>query len=189
MSDDDLGTPVPDFDSMLDDIFGDENLFDGVDYDKLPDDPFALPENTYRWQVTDIVLKPTEKNKSKFGFIIKYVIVEGSYSRRVTSEWLHYPNKSDGSTPDEVIRSKSILKNRFNAFGISPADQAQINHRNYRDYIMGCQFYGTTRNETDKKTHQVNVRFKKVVPVTGGSGSSDFDPFGGNSDNGVPPGF
>lgn len=132
-----IGTP--DNDDPFAAILGDGNLFDGVDREELPDDPFALPKNMYKWRVVSAELKPTENNDKKFGIMFKYEVADGDFAKRMTQEWMHYWNPQDGSTEQQKTIALAKMNQLLKAFGLSDEQISQFNHRNYKS-VLGSEF-------------------------------------------------
>lgn len=105
------------------------SFFDGVeDLDTIPDDPFGIPDNTYRVRIMEANYGPTRATEKddipKYGITVKYQIIDGEYQTAFPfQEWLHTPGKNDDpNDPDpkkkaEVRRSHSNLKKHFLAYG------------------------------------------------------------------------
>lgn len=99
------------------------SFFDNVDdLDTIPDDPFGLPDNTYKVRIVEAKYGPTQGTKEdanpKFGITVKYQITEGDYVTAFPfTEWLHTPGGSDDPTSPDIRRSLSNLKKHFLAYG------------------------------------------------------------------------
>jgi hypothetical protein len=175
-----LGDDVPDAPS-LDDIFGDGNAFDTVKIDELPDDPFGLPANTYRWSIDSVELAPTKNNSEKYNITVISKIVSGPYADRQVYEWLHYPRVDkngkalDGSSEVDLTRSFANLNLHLKAYGLSDDQIAKFNHRNYKELLMGNEYYATTYNQKDAKSGRTNVKLKDFRSLDQGSGQADND--------------
>ena len=113
---------------MSDGLFGDLNLEDA------PDDPNAIPDNTYEAYLTDLKKGPT-KDGSKVGVTFTYTISEGALDGRKVTEW-----KSANPTDDEA--TKGYLKQRILGLGV-PADRiSQVDPSD----LIGKHVYITVKN-------------------------------------------
>lgn len=118
------------------------SFFDAVDdLDDIPDDPFALPNNTYKVRITAANYGPTQGTKDqdvpKYGITVTYQIIEGEYSTFFPfTEWLHVPGENDDpNDPDEKVRSAvrrshSSLKKHFLAYGFEQSELRNIKPEN-----------------------------------------------------------
>lgn len=165
-------------DNPLDSIFGDGNVFDSVELDSLPDNPFELPANTYRWRIVGAEMKMSEKGN--LGLILKYSVAEGSYVNRQAGEWLRIPFPKDGLDEAQRTQAFSNLNLHLRAFGLSDDQIKTFSHRNCNQ-LLGSEFWGTTVNVTRKDDpSRKDIRFTKLVSLTGRT-DTDYDPFGNNS--------
>jgi hypothetical protein len=173
--------------SALDSVFGEGGLFEDVDLDTLPKNPFSLPDNTYRFRITKVNIQPTAATKDleekKYGFTLTYQVAEGDYENRIITEWLHYPQRNDGSTEAQRIQSLANLKNHLEAYGLSNEDIKKFNHRTAFDMLDGNEFYATLTNKKDKNGKD-QVQFSKWSRLEGFTGGDSYDPFAPKPDAG-----
>lgn len=166
--------------SPLDDIFGDVNVFDNVDRDSLPDNPFELPANTYRFRINGAEMKMTEpKNgqSKKCGLILKYVVAEGSYANRRAGEWLRIPYPNEIIEEADKVSAMSNLNLHLKAFGLSDEQIKGFNHRNCNQ-LLGAEFYGTTVNVTNREDpSRKDIKLVKWIPLSGGGSDDGYDVF------------
>lgn len=135
-------------------------FFANHNVDDIPDDPNALPNNTYHFQVTSAELKPT-KDGSKTGITFKYQIISGPWSNFFPlTDWVQVP---DEKTPaDKIERMLSYLKMRLLAFNFTPDEIQEFDKANVPDTIRR-EFYGTTNLKKDGNNTQIRVvRFDPV---------------------------
>lgn len=139
--------------------------FANVDVDDVPDNPNELPNNTYKFQVTSAVLKPTNSG-DKTGITFKYQIVDGSWSNFFPLvDWVRVPDGN--SKPDEVNRMLSYIKMRLLAFGFTP-DEIQEFGPEMVDKCIKRTFYGTTSTKKDNQGN-TNIKVMKFDPIGEGS--------------------
>jgi hypothetical protein len=165
----------------IDALLSDEgNLFDNVDIEALPEDPFGVPDGTYRFRITDVKFKVTNATKDlpvkKVGVTFSYAIADGPYEKRWASEWLYFPTKIDGEDEGKKVSALANLRNHLIAFGLSSSDLATFNHRNAKDMLDGNEFYGTVVNKKDKQGVK-RLNFNKWVSLDGAGTGDDYDPF------------
>ncbi len=110
------------------------SLFGDLDLDNAPDDPFAIPDATYRAFLTNVKKAPTKDGK-KTGVTFKYKISEGDYEGREVTEW-----KSANATDD--VRTKSFLKQRIISLGV-PTDRLGVVDPGD---LIGKEVYVTVKN-------------------------------------------
>lgn len=162
---DDSNSAPPFGDAFDDDsVFGD-GMFEDVDFEAIPDDPFQLPPNTYIMRVTSAKMNPGKENVNRYSIAMVYEVIDGQYKGRKVREWLHYPTKNDGVEADKKVISLSLMKARLTAFGYAPDEIKSFNHRNYQEMMIGKEFAGTTYNQKDRNSDQVNVRLNKTTPL------------------------
>lgn len=95
-----------------------ENLFGDIDFGNVPDDPFAIPDNSYLAFVTDVKTGPT-KAGDKIGLTLTYTIADGEFEGRKVTEWKQIVQPADPAHPTaEEARSLSYLKSRMVDLGI-----------------------------------------------------------------------
>lgn len=139
--------------------------FSTVNVDDIPDNPNELPNNTYKFQVTSVELKPT-KDKSKTGITFKYQIIEGAWSNFFPLvDWVRVPDAN--TKPDEIERMLSYLKMRLLAFGFS-LDEIQEFDKGDEIKCLRREFWGTTyaKKGDDNNTQ---IRVQKFDPIGDGS--------------------
>lgn len=140
--------------------------FANVEIDDIPDNPNELPNNTYTFQVTSAILKPT-RDGGKTGITFKYQIVEGSWSNFFPLvDWVRVPD--DKTNPSEVQRMLSYLKMRLLAFGFSP-EEIQDFGPDMVDKCLNRRFYGTTSAKKDDNTGNTNIKVVKFDPINDGA--------------------
>ncbi len=111
------------------------SLFGDLDLDNAPDDPFLIPDATYRAFLTDVKKGPTKKNPHKLYVNFKYKISEGDYEGQEVGEW-----KSANASDD--TRTKSFLKQRLISLGV-PADRLGVVEP---ADLIGKEVYVTVKN-------------------------------------------
>lgn len=116
-------------------IFGDQ------DWNSVPDDPFALPDNSYVAFVTNVKVGPT-KAGDKVGMTITYTIDGGGYDGREVTEWKRIPQVDNPKSPsDSEKRDLSFLKARMRDLGV-PAERMNSIEP---DDLIGIRCVITTR--------------------------------------------
>jgi hypothetical protein len=90
-------------------------IFDGLNLDQASTDPWAVPDGTYEFNVTECSVGPTKKG-DKFGIMFKFEMISGSEAGKNYTEWLEIP-KPENVSP-EAIRSRSFLRQRLESLGI-----------------------------------------------------------------------
>lgn len=110
------------------------SLFGGLDLESAADDPFAIPDSTYKAYLTDVQKKPT-RDGSKVGVTFKYRISEGDYKDQEVTEW-------KSANPGDDIRTKSFLKQRIVSLGV-PADRIGVVDPGD---LIGKEVYITVKN-------------------------------------------
>lgn len=160
---------------------------DAGDLDAIPDDPFALPDNTYKVRIIEARYGPTQGTKDsetpKFGITLKYQITEGKYSSFFPfTEWLHSPGKDDDKDALEIQRSYSTLKKHFLALGFAVTELNDIKPDNGRDkegtvpMLVDREAYVKTVTRLDKNKRK-QIQINDITPVDGatdtGSDSGD----------------
>lgn len=136
------------------------SMFGDLDIESAADDPFAVPDNTYRAFVTDVEVKPT-KDGSKTGMTIIYKISEGEHEGKQIREWKNIPQPVDPKNPsDDDKRAMSFLKQRLLDLGV-PADR--INQVTPDDLIAKEVTVSVKNNDG-----YVNVRKVTLVQETAG---------------------
>lgn len=156
--------------------------FSDVEIDDIPDDPNALPNNTYKFKVTSAVFAKTKTDPSKpdkvikDGITFKYQIVEGAWSSFFPLvDWVQVPDKN--TKADEVSRMLSALKMRLLAFGFTVEEIKDFSP----DMVSDCvhkSFYGTTYLRKDAKNGgQTNIKVTTFAPV-----DADVDLLGDDMD-------
>jgi hypothetical protein len=147
----------------------------GVDVNDVPDNPNELPNDTYRFQVTSAVLKPTGDG-SKTGITFKYQIVDGAWQTFFPlTDWVRVPDSN--TKQDEIPRMLSFLKMRLLGFGFSPEAIQDFGPEMVNDCI-GKTFFGTTSARKDKDGN-TNIRVSKFSPI--GEGSDTMIDMGGEA--------
>lgn len=103
------------------------SFFDNVkNLDEIPDDPFGIPDGTYKIRVIEATHNPTKNDQNKFGLLLKYQVIEGPYSNAFPfTEWLHTPGQNDDPSDVNIMRSYANLKKHFLAFGFG-ADELHL---------------------------------------------------------------
>lgn len=149
------------------------SFFDGVkNLDEIPDDPFALPDNTYRCRIVSAEHNPTRNDPNKYGILVKYQIIEGDYSNFLPfGEWIHTPNSSDDPDNPQIRRSYANLKKHFIAYGFGADELAGVTVEALKDR----EVYIKTRSV--KENGRTNIKVSDLTPVSDGSGID----FGDNS--------
>jgi hypothetical protein len=97
------------------------SIFGELDVESAADDPFAIPDNTYRAVLTDAKVGPT-KAGDKIGLTLIYTInSDDQFNERIVSEWKGIPEPNDPKnlTEDES-RQAAFLKQRMLSLGIPP---------------------------------------------------------------------
>lgn len=178
-----LGNPSSSNESNddLDNLFGESNVFDSVNREELPDNPFELPANTYRWRITSVKMARTGKGTGdKVGLTLKYVVAEGPYTNRQAGEWLRIPFPSEDIEESQRIQALSNLNLHLKAFGLSVEQINGFNHRNCNQ-LLGTEFWGTTVNAADRQDpSRKNIKFTKWIPLSGNNSGDEYNPFGLN---------
>lgn len=139
------------------------SIFGELDVESANDDPFQIPDNTYRATVTDAKVGPTN-NGDKVGLTIVYTInSDDEHDGKSVSEWKHIPTPNDPKnlTPEES-KAASFLKQRMLSLGI-PAER--INSVTPDD-LKAREVYITTKTTTSNDRIYTNVR--KVVVIEDG---------------------
>lgn len=97
------------------------SIFGDLDVESAADDPFAVPNNTYRTILTDAKVGPT-KAGDKIGLTITWTIQsEDEHNGKMITEWKHIPDPGDPKNlSDEEKRAASFLKKRMLDLGIPP---------------------------------------------------------------------
>jgi hypothetical protein len=186
-----VGTPQSDEETTsndLDLILDEGSIFDGVDLDSLPTNPFAIPDGTYKFRITGVKFSVTNATKDqdikKVGVTFSYVVAEGDYEGRETTEWLYYPQKNDTEGPSKRVAGISNMRNHLEAYGIEQSDLTSFNHKTANDMVVGNEFYATVRvKKSNKPGDRDFTNFSDHRSLTGST--DDFDPFGSNDG----PGF
>jgi hypothetical protein len=156
-----------------------ESWFSNVDIDDVPDNPNVLPDNTYKFNITEAKVGPT-KDKSKTGITFRYQIVEGAWSTFFPIvDWVRVP---DAKTPrEEIPRILSYIKMRLLAFGFS-VEEIQNFGPKMIEQCVNRKFYGTTTVKKGKEGQQDQVRVNKFDPINGDSDTADLLDGVGSSD-------
>jgi hypothetical protein len=95
-------------------------LFGDIDFGNVPDDPFAIPDNSYLAYLTEVKTGPT-KAGDKIGLTLVYTIAEGEFEGRKVQEWKQIVQPADPAHPTaEEARSLSYLKARMLDLGVRP---------------------------------------------------------------------
>lgn len=127
------------------------SLFGDLALEGAPDDPFAIPDSTYRAYLTDVKKGPT-KDKSKVGVTFRYKISEGDHKDQEITEW-------KSANPGDDTRTKSFLKQRIIGLGV-PADRISVVDPSD---LIGKEVFVTTK----MRNGFTNVQ--NVVPVDAGT--------------------
>lgn len=94
------------------------SLFGDIDFGSVPDDPFAIPDNSYIAYLTEVKSGPT-KAGDKIGLTLTYTITDGEFTGRKVTEWKQIVTPADPAHPTaEEARSLSYLKARMTDLGI-----------------------------------------------------------------------
>jgi hypothetical protein len=96
-------------------------IFGELDVEAAADDPFAVPNNTYRTILTDAKVGPT-KAGDKIGMTLTWTIQsEDEHNGKMITEWKHIPTPANPKElTDEEKRTTSFLKKRMLDLGIPP---------------------------------------------------------------------
>jgi hypothetical protein len=140
------------------------SFFDNVEnLDEIPDDPFALPDNTYLCRIVEATHDHTKNDKNKFGILVKYQIIEGPFSSFFPfGEWLHTPNPSDDPNDMQTMRSYANLKKHFMAYGFGADELKSVTVEDLKDR----EVYVKTYTKKDKEGRN-NIRIADLTPVDG----------------------
>ena len=146
--------------------------FSTVNVDDIPDDPNALPNNTYKFQVISAKLAPT-KDSTKTGITFKYQILEGAWSNFFPLvDWVQVPDER--TKPDEIERMLSYLKMRLLAFGFS-SDEIQEFEPGHELKCINRNFYGTTFSKKQDNGNP-QIRVQKFDPIDDSSDEGSMFP-------------
>lgn len=130
-----------------------DSLFGDLDLDNAPDDPFAIPDGTYKAYLTDVRKGPTKDGK-KVGVTFKFKISEGDHKDQEVTEW-------KSANPTDDVRTKSFLKQRIIGLGV-PADRISVIDP---EDLIGKEVYITT------KSRNGFTNIQNAVPVDAGESS------------------
>lgn len=156
------------------------SFFEGYEVDDIADDPNNLPNDTYKFKVTQAELKLT-KDGSKTGITFRYQIVEGQWSTFYPLvDWVQVPDK--GVPKDERGRMLSYLKSRLLAFGFSTEEIQGFGPGSEKECI-NRYFWGTTSSRKDRNTGNTSIRVVKFDPV--GDGADTMVDFGDDNSSDV----
>lgn len=136
-----------------------ENIWGDLDVESAADDPFAVPNNTYKAILTDVKVGPT-KAGDKVGITLTWTIdSEDEHNGKFITEWKHIPRPVDPQNlTDDESRAASFLKKRMLDLGIPPE---RVNTVRPED-LMGRECMVTVVN----KDGYTNVR--KVILIEDG---------------------
>jgi len=94
------------------------SIFGDLDVESAADDPFAVPDNTYKAFLFDVKVGPT-KDGTKTGMSLTYKISEGEHEGKQITEWKRIPTPADPKNLDaDDQRALSFLKARMLSLGI-----------------------------------------------------------------------
>lgn len=145
------------------------SFFDDVNVDDIPDDPNALPNDTYKMKVTEAKIGPTQ-NGDKTGITFRYQIIEGSWKTFYSlTDWVRVPDGKEN--PEERPRMLSYLKTRLIGFGFD-SDEIKSFGKETVEECVGRVFWGTTSSK--KVNGNNNIRVGKFDPVSEDSPEIDF---------------
>lgn len=111
------------------------SLFGELDLEDAPDDPNAIPDDTYKAFLVDVKQGPTQKDPQKIGTTFKFKISEGKYDGREVTEW-------KSSMKDDDEQTKGYLKARLLSLGI-PEDRLSTVEK---DDLVGKEVRITVKN-------------------------------------------
>lgn len=135
------------------------SIWGDLDVEAAADDPFAVPNNTYRAVLTDAKVGPT-KAGDKVGLTITWTInSEDEHNGKMITEWKQIPQPVDPKNlTDEEKRTTSFLKKRMLDLGIPPERINSVTP----DDLVGRDCMVSVVN----KDNYVNVR--KVILIENG---------------------
>lgn len=142
------------------------SMFGNLDIESAADDPFALPDNTYKAVLTEVKVGPSKNGDKTVLSLIFTVQSEDEHDGKTIREWKVIPTPNDPKNlSDEEKRNASFLKRRMLDLGIPPE---RINTLEPDD-LIGKEVYVTTVSKSDGAKTYVNVR--KVTLVESGLGT------------------
>jgi hypothetical protein len=138
-------------------------LFGDLDVASANDDPFAIPDNTYRAYVFGVKTgmskgNPEKGTLPKNGITFTYKIADGPHEGKQVNEWKHLPEADENLTPEELERAKSYLKQRLITFGVPSDRQNDVE----ADDLIGTEVFITVQTN---ENGFVGVKSVKLAPV------------------------
>ena len=139
------------------------SLFGDLDIQSAEDDPFAIPDNTYECDLTEVKAGPT-KAGDKVGMTLEFTISEGDHAGKKIQEWKRIPDPTELTSDDTKVkadaeRAMSFLKARMLDLGI-PVER--VNSVTPED-LLGIHCFVSVKNNNG----YTNVRKVTLAPTSG----------------------
>ena len=98
------------------------SIFGDLDVESAADDPFAVPDNTYKAFLFDVKVGPT-KDGTKTGMSLTYKISEGEHEGKQITEWKRIPTPADPKNLDaDDQRKTNVFQNHWYVNTVTPED-------------------------------------------------------------------
>lgn len=143
-------------------------LFEELDIASAKDNPWEIPNNTYRCLVTDVVVK---KNQSdNMGMTFYYTIQDGEQKGLKVSEYKRMPHPTDAEPLDKADADKALsyIKMRLASLGIPEERMNSVE----KDDLIGIECFVTTKqNGQYTNVNNVTLQDSAGVAASGPAGN------------------
>lgn len=130
------------------------SLFGELDIASASDDPYGVPDDTYKCVVSD--LKIAKNSKGNRGMTLTFKVAEGDYRGQEITDYKRLPSSEDaeplvGKKREDAL---SYIKLRLRDLGIPDSQMNSLK----REDLVGTECYVSTIKKTSNGSTFVNVR-------------------------------